>query len=1179
MDEIDYKLRSQNPTLISHAISKLIEIIRKKLEVEKDILKISEFKLLSSKCNSDDSIVSTSACQALVVLGETGLWDVKSALATFMGCLSSSKNYQAITVAVSQLLILNWKSRDKCNEYTLQVPTQHPFITILTQDKRSWRSILNQMKFILHHHDRRVMEQSVQLLRPVFVHILCDPSMDSCESCKREAWQLVIKSNDTTNLRKEILLWLCTNRADTCIDANYRILELADLMLLKRDKEFCTALVPLIASLTIQLLEYGHEPVQNFYTILDLFEYCYSYIGNITIALMAEIILICPAAYLLNAFQICTFIVDKMPCHVTLLNALAAALLKWLAYPSLLCSDASMMAKKLLIEIMSRKKMNSGNDTVSNEMLLVFNCSDRYIQFYTELLHSLYSLENETPSWLENLSLAPIDLRYMCKLVLCGIFLHSDEPPVVRKVCRILVQITREINSFASHMMSLLLHKLTKTRDSSTLKYLLLTVPEFAVTKDNLPIVIHTLDTLLNNGKPLKYFAIQLYTKALKSEPRCYRFVSTALMDTMEKDRSWHSDVVCARAINYICESWPEHGEELVPLLSQILNRCIDQNGGAASALALDSLSALCKSAVIGVHSMWQVLAPKMRKEKRTVVLESLCELFANVPSYPYRSGEDYDSFIVEVVTLLWSYTICYDTRVARAAFKALKSYHVERIPLSALPLDFRADINKTSNEDTRSEDSLQYVPGTCWIQMLKNVNGSILTAAGDLLIFYISNELEGFKKRIYYWPQGEPQNFKYLPERSVIRAVGEYLRRGDSSNRIVTMECLRVFAHKYKKAIPNVKWDFLKETMQISEEAREYGLSIASRHCKISQSAKLLMESFLSKYTCRSEAGRLLLNEKHLVFYSNLEELCEAIPPNKLKGFLETSLYYAIDRILLNDEKSVHLFNHIMSSYVTALKNNSIQIGNRTLLTLILEEITEKVNLTSKHFEKYFAAVMELLAKDVERMTSPSTWWVETPEKLKTAIAIRVQTAFKGDIGPQFAWLKELVDATESNPELQTYLLKSIQKVQNELRFEKFCNFEIQKDWILDFIGHIDALMVEAPDEKNRITYYCDILFILVICLSGVECLLPKKESLVTSRDIRIRLFPQAISMLIDRQVWKSIARQIMKWLNHMRNSSVPDVYIFAFQNALILLRQEEDYNSEWRNYLSIKTRVDKYN
>jgi len=55
------------------------------------LLQIAEFKLLSSKCNSNDFIVSTSACQALIVLVETGLWDVRFALANFMACLSSSK--------------------------------------------------------------------------------------------------------------------------------------------------------------------------------------------------------------------------------------------------------------------------------------------------------------------------------------------------------------------------------------------------------------------------------------------------------------------------------------------------------------------------------------------------------------------------------------------------------------------------------------------------------------------------------------------------------------------------------------------------------------------------------------------------------------------------------------------------------------------------------------------------------------------------------------------------------------------------------------------------------------------------------------------------------------------------------------------------------------------------------
>jgi len=110
----------------------------------------------------------------------------------------------------------------------------------------------------------------------------------------------------------------------------------------------------------------------------------------------------------------------------------------------------------------------------------------------------------------------------------------------------------------------------------------------------------------------------------------------------------------------------------------------------------------------------------------------------------------------------------------------------------------------------------------------------------------------------------------------------------------------------------------------------------------------------------------------------------------------------------------------------------------------------------------------------------------------------------------------------------MQKYLLGSIQKVQADLRSEKSCDLEIQKDWILDFIRHIDALMVETSDEKHNITFYCDILFLLIICLSGIECLLPKKELLITSQDIRIRLFPQAMSMLIDRQIWKSITRQV---------------------------------------------------
>lgn len=110
----------------------------------------------------------------------------------------------------------------------------------------------------------------------------------------------------------------------------------------------------------------------------------------------------------------------------------------------------------------------------------------------------------------------------------------------------------------------------------------------------------------------------------------------------------------------------------------------------------------------------------------------------------------------------------------------------------------------------------------------------------------------------------------------------------------------------------------------------------------------------------------------------------------------------------------------------------------------------------------------------------------------------------------------------------MQKYLLENIQKAQTNLRLEKSCDLGSQKDWILSFMSHIDALTMETSDEKNNIIFYCDILFVSIICLSGMDCLLPKKELLTILQDERIRLFPQAISVLIDRQMWKSISCQV---------------------------------------------------
>ncbi|KOC63321.1 Focadhesin [Habropoda laboriosa] len=1036
MDEIEYKLGSKNPVLISHAISKLFDTIKKKKcdQQTNHISKIAEFKLLLTKRDSTDVTLSITACQALSALVENGLWDINEALSTFTSSLSSIKNYTVAATTINRLLILDLKcdtGSKTIYPFTLHVP-QHPFIVILTKDKFSWQTVLNEMSFVVNHQDPQIQENGIEMLRPVFLYILCNPSLDSTDYCMQKVWQLLIKSKHGIHVQTESLFWLCTTGSQNCTNANYQILELAGKALLERNREYCTALLPMIASLTVQLLKQGSDPRPNFDTIFVTIDHCDSCIGNLMLILMAEVVVLCPAIYLYSALQICTMITKKMSCNDIFFNSLIASILKWMAYPSILCSDALDMAKDLLNSKIFDKGKSTGNDettstTSSNRLFTLFTHSDSYIEFHNELVQCFDIWKpNDILSWLKNMSLLPIHLKDKCKLLISGLFLQTTEPRVTELCSNILVDVSKESKSFASHVLPLVLHKLTKSRSNAESKCLLLVIPELVNTKENVPIINLILDTLLNGDKQLKYFTIELYLKAFNREPRCYRFLSAAIIRLMKSDFSWYSDATCARAMKYICENYPEHGEKLVPLLSQTLNRSTDTNGGVASSLALRCISALCKASVIDVCSTWRVLAPKMEKEKRAVVLESLCELFADIASCPpSQCMEEYDQLIDNVISNLWKYAAtCNDVKVVEAALKALASYRLEQISLKTLPPEFRRNLAlpaayaKTPIDAARlPEDVLPYVPGICWIQMLENINKAALSAAGNLLISFITEEVNSFRSGVYVWPQREPQNFKYLPEKSVIRAVGEYLRRANKSDpnnhRIIT-ECLRIFAHRYPKPLPNVNWDFLKNTLEeISAEAKKYTLAIACHHATISLSAKSFIENYLSMYKSIDNSEFIWKTNEHPVLYTNLQDLCQALQPNNIKPFLETTLEYVIEKVNFDDKDSTKsMFHCIMSSYGQALKKQETCDANTTLLSTILEDLFNKIDLTCDRFQPYFTAALELSTNHLERMTSPKLWWVITTTKLKNAIAIRAELALnKPSSVSSLMWLNETID------------------------------------------------------------------------------------------------------------------------------------------------------------------------
>lgn len=68
---------------------------------------------------------------------------------------------------------------------------------------------------------------------------------------------------------------------------------------------------------------------------------------------------------------------------------------------------------------------------------------------------------------------------------------------------------------------------------------------------------------------------------------------------------------------------------------------------------------------------------------------------------------------------------------------------------------------------------------GICWVQMLQNINHDALEEAGNLLIEWMRTEIAAFDKGVYSLVDAriEPANYDYLPNKSIVRGLANYVR------------------------------------------------------------------------------------------------------------------------------------------------------------------------------------------------------------------------------------------------------------------------------------------------------------------------------------------------------------------------------------------------------------------
>uniref|UniRef100_A0A8C6XI41 Focadhesin n=1 Tax=Naja naja TaxID=35670 RepID=A0A8C6XI41_NAJNA len=169
-----------------------------------------------------------------------------------------------------------------------------------------------------------------------------------------------------------------------------------------------------------------------------------------------------------------------------------------------------------------------------------------------------------------------------------------------------------------------------------------------------------------------------LWEKQDRVYPELQRFMAMSDMASLSvsKDTQWEKVIAKAASIRDICKQRPyQHGADMLAAISQVLNECTKPDQATPAALVLQGLHALCQAEVVCIRSTWNALSPKLSCDTRPLILKTLNELFSLVPSLMVNSTE------YEVCVSYWP-----DSLVAISAYKSLSEFRSEEYTILHLP-------------------------------------------------------------------------------------------------------------------------------------------------------------------------------------------------------------------------------------------------------------------------------------------------------------------------------------------------------------------------------------------------------------------------------------------------------------------------------------------------------------
>uniref|UniRef100_A0A8C9DG32 Focadhesin n=1 Tax=Prolemur simus TaxID=1328070 RepID=A0A8C9DG32_PROSS len=771
-DDIKKRFEFPNSLIQSQAVGHLIAAVLKENgsseKIHQSTNQTPALNLLWEKCCSDNVVVRTACCEGLVALVAQDHAEFSYVLNGILNLIPSTRNTHGLIKAIMKLLQMQALKEGKGGEkniqdiYTIRNHPQ-PLITVLEHRPDCWPVLLQQLTAFFQQCPERSEVSCIQIMAPFLWYLYCEPSQLQEYANLRLALLKVLLQprvlcdKEQPSILEQQILQLCCNMVP-CLQIK-DLIQTTEVMLFIEEVYLSLFRHPVfwkiqLTKLTLQLLcvcEVSLKTTGECSSLIHLLEHSVELLKedfpvDLVIIGIALLLLQTPASQqkpiLSLALKILSFAEgQKIPKSSLLLVMPVLQILSSTALEECISVDEEGPSRQQLalnlLEIVQQECYRDNHQKLSYR--LEFPITSMYGSIFAAWrILEVMREESAASDWLASVeSLLPITTMIPAHVfLLLAQLLVEDTGRNLHQILKVTTELAQADSSQVPNLIPVLMFKLGRPLEPKLYNDILYTLPMLGVHKVCVGQILRVIQ-LLGTTPQLRAVTLRLLTSLWEKQDRVYpelqRFMAMSDVPSLSvgKEVQWEKLIAKAASIRDICKQRPyQHGADMLAAISQVLNECTKPDQATPAALVLQGLHALCQAEVVCIRSTWNALSPKLSCDTRPLILKTLSELFALVPSLTVNTAE---------------YEVCYMLFIYLLFAGEHTILHLPEKIRPEIPISDELD------EDEDEEDMDLSVPGSCYVKLLSLTTPLVLPALEEFFTSLVKQEMVNMPRGIYH--------------------------------------------------------------------------------------------------------------------------------------------------------------------------------------------------------------------------------------------------------------------------------------------------------------------------------------------------------------------------------------------------------------------------------------------